>query len=401
MYVHGSNKNVEYKTPDHSFYKGIVIDNFDIKKMMRIKVYIPELSNRPPGFDHNEDHGPVRYPNSQIPGLSQKEVDTLKELLPYAEQCAPLMGESGLSRYFAPVGEQPGKGNQPKDTDKKRNAVPTVKKGGTMPRVLNTIGQSLVAGAARVVDAWADGKYGKQNTTGSAFAPKNSGPEASGAYGVPQVGSHVWVFHHRGDYNFPVYFGVAPSYRETAMVFQNGGYPDSGFESNQGEKVTPTPTGGSGTAKAPGTLGPVANAAAFRSTVYGTSYIGGTPENPTGTGQVLDFTTKTETGNTPTDAANRRKYGLNKIPENWQFIGNANNPLVPGVSIAVDRDQIKRWPRGTQLRINGREQLYEVADTAGRPGVIDFFAGNTIEDYKQFQGFNIESIEVVRIGPGA
>ena len=401
MYVHGSNKNVEYKTQDHSFYKGIVIDNFDDRKAMRIKVFIPELSNQ---ILHSEGSAgaEVRYPNSQIPGLNQKQVDTLKELLPYAEQCAPLMGESGLSRYYAPDGTQPGKGNQPKDTDKKRNAVPTSKEGGIMPRVLSTI-MSLGGnpGGARIIDAWADGKYGKQNTTGSAFAPKNSGPEASGAYGVPQVGSHVWVFHHRGDYNFPVYFGVAPSYRETAMVFQNGGYPDSGFESNQGEKVTPTPTGGSGTAKAPGTLGPVANAAAFIPTVYGTSFIGGTPENPAGTGEVLDFTTKTETGNTPTDAANRKKYGLKKIPGNWQFIGNANNPLVPGVSIAVDQDQIKRWPRGTQLRINGREQLYEVADTAGRPGVIDFFAGNTIEDYKQFGGFNIESIEVVRIGPGA
>ena len=150
------------------------------------------------------------------------------------------MGESGLSRYYAPDGTQPGKGNQPKDTDKKRNAVPTSKKGGIMPRVLSTIARVASPAAATVIDAWADGKYGKQNTTGSAFAPKNSGPEASGAYGIPQVGSHVWVFHHRGDYNFPVYFGVAPSYRETAMVFQNGGYPDSGFESNQGEKVTPT-----------------------------------------------------------------------------------------------------------------------------------------------------------------
>ena len=32
MYVHGSNKNVEYKKPDHNFYKGIVIDNLDPKK---------------------------------------------------------------------------------------------------------------------------------------------------------------------------------------------------------------------------------------------------------------------------------------------------------------------------------------------------------------------------------
>ena len=241
MYVHGSNKNIEYKKPDHSFYKGIVIDDFDPRKMLRLKIFIPELSNQPSFFEDSES-AQVRYPNSQVPGLDVKEVDTLKELLPYAEQCAPLMGESGLSRFYAPDGTQPGKGNQPKDTDEKRNEVPTVKKGGIMPRVLSMVSPAAgsLGTAARIIDAWADGKYGKQNTTGSAFGPKNSGPEASGAYGVPQVGAHLWVFHHRGDYNFPVYFGVAPSYRETAMVYANGGYPDSGYESNQGDIITPT-----------------------------------------------------------------------------------------------------------------------------------------------------------------
>ena len=255
MYVHGSNKNIEYKKPDHSFYKGIIIDNLDPKKILRVKVFIPEISNQPGPSQTEEGPKEVRYPNNQIPGLDQKQVDTLRELLPWAEQCAPLMGEAGLSRYFAPDGSQTGKGNQPKNTNKKRNAVPTAKKGGVLPRSL----AALAAGPLGpiVYDAWADGKFGKPNTTGNSFTAKNSGPEASGAYGVPQVGAHVWVFHDRGDLNFPVYFGVAPSYRETGMVYQDGGYPNSGYEVNYGGVIpegdleyTSTPGSGSGSGSA-------------------------------------------------------------------------------------------------------------------------------------------------------
>ncbi len=271
MYVHGSNKNVEYKKPDHNFYKGIVIDNLDPKKILRVKVFIPELSNQPEPVLAEKEPKEVRYPNSQVPGIEQKQVDTLRELLPWAEQCAPLMGEAGLSRYFAPDGTQTGKGNQPQNTNAKRNKTPSIKEGGAIPRMLSQVvtpGHRYIAGSIAdsgllpdavtdVLDAWADGGYGKQNTTGNSYSAKNSGPLASGAYGVPQVGAHVWVFHDKGDLNFPVYFGVAPSYRETGMVYQDGGYPNSGYEVNYGGVIpegdleyTSTPGSGSGSGSA-------------------------------------------------------------------------------------------------------------------------------------------------------
>ena len=60
------------------------------------------------------------------------------------------------------------------------------------------------------------------------LAPKNSGSIASGVYGVPPVGSHVWVFHYRGDLNFPVYFGGRMSYRETATIFADAPITEDG-----------------------------------------------------------------------------------------------------------------------------------------------------------------------------
>ena len=146
-----------------------------------------------------------------------------------------------------------------------------------------------------------------------------------------------------------------------------------------------------------GTTGAV-NASGFRSTVYATAYEGGTPENPRGNGIPLDITTRWETDTSADGAERRQQYNLRQIPVQWQFLGNANNQLVAGRSIAVDSQQIRVWPRGTILRINGSE--FEVADTAGRPGVIDFYAGNSRQMMNRFKNFNIETIEVVST-PGA
>ena len=230
MYVKGSSKNIEYKKPDHSFYRGIVIDDQDPNKLMRVKVFIPELSNQPYEdwlSDFNNGIQTMIYPGSIGP-LSKVNTDTLTELIPWAEQMAPLMGESGTSHYFASKGEQISKATYVGTATQSK--VPSDKSGGSMGRV------TIATDGADCADAWVDGKLGKANVTGAAYAPKNSGPESSGVYGVPQVGAHVWVFHYRGDLNYPVYFGTSSSYRDTGLVWGNDEqtYPGP-FSSNTGD----------------------------------------------------------------------------------------------------------------------------------------------------------------------
>jgi|TARA_R100001594_G_scaffold7339_1_gene19918 hypothetical protein len=237
MYAKGSISNTEYKNPDHSFYRGIVLDDKDPNKLMRLKVFIPELSNQPyeSWFDEYSNGTQEMRQPGKIGPLQLHEVDTLKELLPWAEQMAPLMGESGLSHYFAPKGEQRSKATYVKDGTK--DTPPSAETGGLPPR------DTIAGEGADCADEWVSGKYGKSNPHGGAFAPKNSGSIASGVYGVPPVGSHVWVFHYRGDLNFPVYFGTSTSYRETGLVWGNDEqtYPFS-YESNGGEEgVEDTP----------------------------------------------------------------------------------------------------------------------------------------------------------------
>ena len=235
MYVKGSSKNIEYKKPDHSFYRGIVIDDQDPNQLMRVKVFIPDLSNQPYDdwlSDFNNGIQTMIYPGSIGP-LSKVNTDTLRELIPWAEQMAPLMGESGTSHYFASKGEQRSKATYVKTAT--QSTPPGAAPGGSMPRVMMTNPGPQGPGP---VGAWEQGGangLGKTDPHNNTFAPKNSGPESSGVYGVPQVGAHVWVFHYRGDLNYPVYFGTSSSYRDTGLVWGNDEqtYPGS-FSSNTG-----------------------------------------------------------------------------------------------------------------------------------------------------------------------
>ena len=50
------------------------------------------------------------------------------------------------------------------------------------------------------------------------FRPSNQVGKGKGLFCVPSVGSQVWLFHYRGDYNFPVYIGGRHSRRETLLI---------------------------------------------------------------------------------------------------------------------------------------------------------------------------------------
>jgi len=399
MYVRGSDQNVEYKRPVDGFFRGIVINNEDPNSLMRVKAFIPELVNFNFIEEANVKGDTLKFGAPQMnTALDGPLVEKLKPLVPWAEQAAGLFGEAGSSHWNSPAQQQWTKTNYGNTTSKtstfnfaklnKRKAGWGKGRGSLMGREA----QGDATANPTPGDVWTTKKHGlgSLNPSGFGYGPVNSGARASGVYGVPQVGSQVWIFHEQGNVNFPIYFAAIPAYKETAQVFRNGtgGGP---FENGSGN----TPTDPDDSSTGSGTAGEV-NASGFRSTVYATAYEGGTPENPRGNGIPLDITTRWETDTSAEGAERRQRYNLRQIPVQWQFLGNANNQLVAGRSIAVDSQQIRVWPRGTILNINGRE--YEVADTAGRPGVIDFYAGNSRQMMNRFKNFNIETIEVVSLG---
>tara|TARA_R100000900_G_scaffold18491_1_gene15401 strand:- start:1863 stop:3110 length:1248 start_codon:yes stop_codon:yes gene_type:complete len=216
MYARGSDNNTEFSKGLNSFFRGIVINDRDPNEMQRVQIFIPELTN----LDYNNEidgdrtveFGAPHSVGDLTPGLHKH----LIEILPWAEQAAGLFGERGLSHYKGKANSQVSKATYVgKKTESK---PPNSKTGGGMPR--QQMANKDNSGAGSSIDNFAG-----KNPTAAGYMPMNSGPMASGIYGVPQVGAHLWVFFDRGDINFPVYFASIPSYAESAQVFQNGGYP--------------------------------------------------------------------------------------------------------------------------------------------------------------------------------
>ena len=212
MYVRGSNAGVEYKRNDQSFYKGTVVQTNDPEMLMRVKVYIPEISNEP--LDNWLSNN--KQINTKFPGVNNKGdswSDTkifhdIKEFLPWAEPCLPLMGESGPGRFFASA-ECEGK-----STISDSNYVLESSRNDTTPisPLTGVSSPNYYSQLASLNQPDANADPTKNSTAISNphaydYPPVSYPNTSKGAFSTPNVGAQVWVFHYNGDLNFPVYFG--------------------------------------------------------------------------------------------------------------------------------------------------------------------------------------------------
>ena len=222
MYVRGSDQNIEYKRDLSGFFRGIVVDDYDPLNLQRVKIFVPGVTN----YDSGRDEDAFKAPH-KIGSIKPVDHQKLLDICPYAEQASSLWGELGSSHYSASSGSQVSKATYvDNQTDDK---PPNSKTGGLMPR--QSISNRDNAGAGSSIDG-----FSNINPHAASYLPINSGPDASGFYGVPSVGSKVWVFFERGDINLPVYFAGCPNMMETEKVNLNGmsGTPE-GFSSNYGQ----------------------------------------------------------------------------------------------------------------------------------------------------------------------
>lgn len=229
MFVRGSGSGVEYKRVDNSFYRGVVVKNNDPLKLNRVKVYIPELTNQPfdSWFDEYDNininsvgtNTDTKWNEKDINGdwTDTKMFEEISNLIPWAEQCSPLFGESGNFRYYkdgeiATISDC----NYPEGFDIIDSDSPTLSSGSFSPSFL------YENSGTRIGDAFSkpmDNFTVNSNPYAFQYAPSKNVNKSKGIFGIPEVGSKVWVFHYEGDLNFPIYFGVVgKSYRELALI---------------------------------------------------------------------------------------------------------------------------------------------------------------------------------------
>ena len=225
QFARGTDNGTEYERKDDSFYKGIVVKNWDPSKLQRVKIYIPELSNQPLQNwlqEYREMH--IRFPgeNNKQDNWGGDGIEIYREIskfLPWAEQCVSLLGENAPGRHYAPEGIATTLDTNYPDTFQTNNEDPPTEAGGAWgPSFLY---ENYATNEADYFSYPTDeGNYAVNNNPYSyQYRPSNQIDKPKGVYCVPSVGSQVWVFHYRGDYNFPVYFGGRHSLRETALIY--------------------------------------------------------------------------------------------------------------------------------------------------------------------------------------
>lgn len=229
MFVRGSGTGNEYRRVDNSFYKGIVVKNNDPDKLNRVKIYIPELTNqsyddwfekfetfilKAPGVNCN----PKTEAEKKTVGDWEdvKLFDEMCNQIPWAEPCYPIMGESGNYRFYSDDGISTiSDCNYQEGFEVINNEPPTIQKGSFAPAFIYENEDTTLG------DAFANPLNNftvKCNPYAFCYRPSKYVNKGKGVFGIPEIGSKVWVFHYEGDLNFPVYFGVYRDFRELTIL---------------------------------------------------------------------------------------------------------------------------------------------------------------------------------------
>lgn len=186
--------NKEY----NSIYLGIVIQNNDPEKRGRVKVFVPHIS----GAVYNKWVEESRDKNFNFIGFNIDSdltpiLNDLKLILPWAETAAPLTSENTSGRfnnykYHGSISDS--------------NFVTNyVEASSTAP------GEAFEKVDNRLNDAFTGDKsqVNYTNPYSYMYKPNVYSNKAKGSFGVPSVGSHVYVFFRDGNPNFPVLIGAS------------------------------------------------------------------------------------------------------------------------------------------------------------------------------------------------
>lgn len=220
MFIRGSGSGQEADRNDASIYRGIVVKNNDPLRLYRVKVYIPEISNQPlDNWFADNDELNIKFPGINNPSDSWADVKIYEEIadrLPWAEPAFPLMGESGAGRYYKD-GEicTITDANYQQTFDINDSEPITLETGTFAPAFLYENSSTVLGdGFNRPLNNFT----AKCNPYSFSYKPTKHVNKSKGVFGIPEVGSNVWVWFDDGDSAFPVYFAVGHDLRETAQI---------------------------------------------------------------------------------------------------------------------------------------------------------------------------------------
>lgn len=231
-----------------SIYLGIVVQNNDPEYRGRVKVWVPHVNagiyNK--WAELKQDRN-FKFPGQNINSDLELIINDLKDELPWAELCSPVVGESASGTYNAFSA-------QATTSDA---AYPYSLSGGNFStnytqynlnndKMGEKPGYVYEKYSTKLTDAFtntATNITSKINPNGAQYRPSTYSNAAKGVFAVPNVGAHVWVFFRDGMPLYPVYMGASFGQSDFESIFRDDDntyqdYPQT-FESN-GKNVRQT-----------------------------------------------------------------------------------------------------------------------------------------------------------------
>ena len=182
----------------NSIYLGIVIQNNDPEKRGRVKVFVPSVSNNVYNkWMEDKLDKKFNFIGDNINSDLTPILEDLKLILPWADISAPLTSENTSGRF--------NNYNLQGSVSDSNFTTNTVNASATAP------GEFYEKSKLRINDAFT----GESNVTNFAnpysymYKPNLYSNKAKGSFGIPSVGSHVYVFFREGNPLFPVLLGAS------------------------------------------------------------------------------------------------------------------------------------------------------------------------------------------------
>jgi len=231
-------------------YVGIVIQNNDPEKSGKVKVFIPHITatvykkwveeKTDKMFSFLGANIQSVLTNTSSLDASQKQqmnviLDELKQILPWAHCAAPIVGESTSGRFnnynnFASISDS--------------NFYSTFSQTTTAVEEMAGKPGSLYEKAKyKLNDAFtnAGDNINRPNPLAYEYVPSTYSNRAKGSFGIPAVGSHVWVFFREGFPTMPVYFAAVfgtDDWKGIYDSYNNGGIDYPGTFENKSNTQT-------------------------------------------------------------------------------------------------------------------------------------------------------------------
>ena len=190
----------------NSIYLGIVVQNNDPQKRGRVKVFIPHLS--PTVYENWVGDNKDKFFKS-IDGNLEPIMAKLKTILPWAEVSCPLTSENTSKRYNNYTN---------KATVSDTNFFNNLSADSSA-----SSGEIYDESMFRLSDAFSDNSNNVNNINPYSFnyKPNTYSNKAKGSFGIPSVGSHVYVFFRDGNTQFPVLIGTSFGKDDWQGIYDN------------------------------------------------------------------------------------------------------------------------------------------------------------------------------------